>query len=470
LPNSSGSISWLANDAQPLLLLVREHASAVSEFGLHEVLCVVMWCDAVHLVGQFLQVGLVLHDFLVLCVFGRFLGAVLLELHKFCMWVWFDRALFYGELGSLFASNFLVHFWFCFFVVGSLGQISFWCFGLYDYSSGDVKYLCCWVVLVSVVINFVCFVNFISGSYYVCENSIVRLNGKNYASWEFQFRMFVKGKELRDHLVGSSPAPTDPKELSSWEVKDAKIASWLLSSVEPHMVNNLRGFTIAKAMWDYLRRIYFQDNSARKFQLELDIGNYRQGNLSIEQFYSGFINLWNDYSGLVHSQVPKEALAALQVVHSESQRDQFLMKLRPKFESVRAALIHRQLVPSLEVCLGELLREEQHLASQLGLTQDACGSEMVNMAYAAQDRGRSRALPQCYRCWEIGPLAKHCSKKFCIIVGRRVIFLGIVVHALRITPLLLSILLFNPLLCLHLPHSLLFRVLPPTLLPSRFNR
>lgn len=71
-------------------------------------------------------------------------------------------------------------------------------------------------------------------------------------------------------------------------------------------------------MWDYLLRIYYQDNFARKFQLELDIENYRQGNLSIEQFYSNFINLWSDYFGLVHSQVPKEALAALQAVHSKS--------------------------------------------------------------------------------------------------------------------------------------------------------
>ncbi|KAJ0053502.1 hypothetical protein Pint_00159 [Pistacia integerrima] len=178
------------------------------------------------------------------------------------------------------------------------------------------------------------------------ENSIVRFNGKNYASWEFQFRMFVKGKELWGHLDGSSEAPTDPKELSLWESKDAKIASWLLSSIEPHMVNNLRGFTTVKAMWDYLRRIYYQDNFARKFQLELDIGNYRQGNLSIEQFYSGFINLWSDYSGLA-------------------------------------------------------------------LIKDAGGSEMVNMAYAAQGRGRSRSPPQCYSCKEIGHIAKYCSKKFC---------------------------------------------------------
>ena len=57
------------------------------------------------------------------------------------------------------------------------------------------------------------------------ENSIVCFNSKNYASWEFQLRMFVKWKELWAHLDGSSQAPTDLKELSSWEGKDAKIAS-----------------------------------------------------------------------------------------------------------------------------------------------------------------------------------------------------------------------------------------------------
>jgi hypothetical protein len=147
--------------------------------------------------------------------------------------------------------------------------------------------------------------------------------------------------------------------------------------------------------------------------LELDIGNYLQGNLSIEQFYSSFINLWSDYIGSMHSQVPKEALATLQMVHSDSQWDQFLMKLRHKFESAQAGLINRILVPSLEVCLGELLCEEQSLASQLGLAQDAGGFEMTNMAYATQGRGRSISPPQCYSCKEIGHIAKHCSKKFC---------------------------------------------------------
>ncbi|TXG51144.1 hypothetical protein EZV62_023668 [Acer yangbiense] len=66
------------------------------------------------------------------------------------------------------------------------------------------------------------------------------------------------------------------------------------------------------------------------------------------------------------------------------------MKLLPEFESARAGLINRTHVPSLDACLGELLREEQHLTSQLGIAQDAGGTEM-----------------------EVEHIAKHCSKKFC---------------------------------------------------------
>jgi hypothetical protein len=44
-------------------------------------------------------------------------------------------------------------------------------------------------------------------------------------------------------------------------------------------------------IFDYFRRIYSQNNSAQKFQVEMGIANYKQGNLSIEQLYAGFLNL-----------------------------------------------------------------------------------------------------------------------------------------------------------------------------------
>jgi hypothetical protein len=57
-------------------------------------------------------------------------------------------------------------------------------------------------------------------------------------------------------------------------------------------------------------------------------------------------------------------LTTAQHVHKTSQRDQFLMKLRSDFESIRASLVNRDPVPTLETCFGELLREEQCLNTQ----------------------------------------------------------------------------------------------------------
>ncbi|KAI4313348.1 hypothetical protein L6164_026334 [Bauhinia variegata] len=48
--------------------------------------------------------------------------------------------------------------------------------------------------------------------------------------------MFLKGKDLWSHIDGSSMAPVDAKELRQWETKDAEIISWILGSIEAHMV------------------------------------------------------------------------------------------------------------------------------------------------------------------------------------------------------------------------------------------
>ena len=52
----------------------------------------------------------------------------------------------------------------------------------------------------------------------IMENNIIRFSGKNFSTWEFQFKMFLKGKELFDHIDNSTKIPTDEKELAKWEV------------------------------------------------------------------------------------------------------------------------------------------------------------------------------------------------------------------------------------------------------------
>ena len=100
-----------------------------------------------------------------------------------------------------------------------------------------------------------------------------------------------------------------------------------LSSVEPHLVLNLRPYKTATAMWNYLHTVYNQDNSAKHFQLEYEMANFTQGSLSIEEYFSGFQTLWTNYSDIVYVNVLAAALSAIQAMHATNKRDQFLMKL-----------------------------------------------------------------------------------------------------------------------------------------------
>lgn len=108
----------------------------------------------------------------------------------------------------------------------------------------------------------------------------------------------------------------------------------ILQSVDQQFFIPLRAHKTAKSKWDYLETIYKQDNSARRFQLELELSEFCQWKKSIQEFRSGFISLWTEFVELVYATVPESELPTLQKFHKSSQRDQFLMKLRNEFESV----------------------------------------------------------------------------------------------------------------------------------------
>ena len=80
---------------------------------------------------------------------------------------------------------------------------------------------------------------------------LVRLNGKNYSAWAFQFQIFVTRKDLWGHVDGSSPVPdkdTAKVEHAKWTVKDAQGMAWILGSVDPNIVLNLRPYKTATTM------------------------------------------------------------------------------------------------------------------------------------------------------------------------------------------------------------------------------
>ena len=137
-------------------------------------------------------------------------------------------------------------------------------------------------------------------------------------------------------------------------------------------------------MWEYLKKVYYQNHAARQFQLELEIANYSQGTLSIQDYYSGFLILWSEYDEIKFAIVLEALLPELLSLQQNSHRDQLLMKLRPKYETVRSNLMSQASLPNVDDCLQELLWEEQCLVTKIAIEQQ-CSTE-APLAYATKTR------------------------------------------------------------------------------------
>ena len=91
------------------------------------------------------------------------------------------------------------------------------------------------------------------------------------------------------------------------------------------------------------------------------------------------------------------------------------MKLRNEYESVRSALMNRTPLPSLAVCLNELLREEQRMATSahIALQKTETYSVVFSANKASQPPLRDLSKTQCYSCQKFGHLASQCKQKVC---------------------------------------------------------
>ncbi|GFY89195.1 hypothetical protein Acr_06g0011350 [Actinidia rufa] len=200
---------------------------------------------------------------------------------------------------------------------------------------------------------------------------IITLDGPNYIPWSQAMSSFLKGRKLWRYVTGDIKAPTQGAaetstefivRLEEWDSKNHQIITWIRNTSIPSISLQFGRFDTAHAIWDFLVTRYTTADLACQYQLMTSLCRQRQEpGQSISAFLPQIYSIWDQLT----SSEPKWLCAGDSTLFA-TYRDQqrlilFLMGLSDIYEPVRASLLHRIPLPTLEQAISELLSEETRL-------------------------------------------------------------------------------------------------------------
>ncbi|KAK1397324.1 SPX domain-containing protein 1-like [Heracleum sosnowskyi] len=141
--------------------------------------------------------------------------------------------------------------------------------------------------------------------------------------------------------------------------------------------------------------------------ISLNKNSLSQESLSIQEFYSAIMLLWNEMD-MIEEKIPEAVLETVLKLRLQTRARQFLMKLRQDFEPIRATILNRGGSSSVDTILPDLLAEETRLKS---LSSHIIVHDVALSAAVQKAKARNMSKTECFICHETGHIAIHCSKK-----------------------------------------------------------
>ena len=78
-------------------------------------------------------------------------------------------------------------------------------------------------------------------------------------------------------------------------------------------------------MWNHHEKFYYQVNKTQKFYLDIELVKNSQGDLTLQEYYSRFLNPWTERDSMIINSVPQQAHKDVQKIQEETHISQFLM-------------------------------------------------------------------------------------------------------------------------------------------------
>ncbi|KAG6529366.1 hypothetical protein ZIOFF_011564 [Zingiber officinale] len=244
------------------------------------------------------------------------------------------------------------------------------------------------------------------------------LNGSNYTLWSQRIKSFLIGRKLWRIITGDIVKPireineSDTKyaeRLEDWDSKNHQIITWFCNTSISSIHIQFADLDTAKDIWDFLANRYKTTGLAHYYQLLTTLNTLKQeSGQSVNDFLAIVQPIWNQ---LTQAKISDDHLHLIQV----------LMALRPEYESVRAALLHRDPLPTLDTAVKEILFEETrlclvkpHLSEvALAITQPRSTSSSVLCKNCRSSDHTFANCPtvECRYCHKHGHILENCPTR-----------------------------------------------------------
>lgn len=185
----------------------------------------------------------------------------------------------------------------------------------------------------------------------------ILLNEYNYLPWSRAVTIALGGRSRLGFINGkeANPGVTSPT-YEAWLSKDQMVMSWILNSMERNIAEIFSYSESSSDLWEAVKDMYGnQNNSARVFQIQLDIANLRQHGKPFVNLLGKLKGLWNELEVYrPHSVDP----AILRKRNDEDLVFQLLASLGSDFEDLKRHILMNTELPSLKSVCASIQREE----------------------------------------------------------------------------------------------------------------
>ncbi|KAL0337574.1 UNVERIFIED_CONTAM: hypothetical protein Scaly_2032500 [Sesamum calycinum] len=121
------------------------------------------------------------------------------------------------------------------------------------------------------------------------------LIGNNYFAWSRAVKRALTTKMKLDFIDGTAVRPAgNSKVFKRWNRTDSMVMTWILNCMSKELAEAFMYVGSSRELWLELEARFGESNNPMIYQLQREIGQVTQGNMSIIEYYTKLKKLWDE--------------------------------------------------------------------------------------------------------------------------------------------------------------------------------